>query len=167
MTALKHIAVWDDLLARAADRFDMAEISINRREISEKIREFQDIHSGARGDAVIGVRQRDWWALLDLAALQSMRSELVREVAKQLSDRVTDLEDRLAAAGPSLKFAGVYQRTSTYQQGDVVTHAGSAWVALAPVAANASPGNGEARWQLMVKRGRDGKDADASGGQRQ
>jgi hypothetical protein len=68
----------------------------------------------------------------------------------KLANHVAALEARLAAVeGHGIKYAGVWQRAQDYKRGDVVTHDGSAWVALA-VETRAQPGATDG-WQLLVK----------------
>lgn len=64
--------------------------------------------------------------------------------------RLTERVESLSARG--LKYAGVWQRALDYERGDVVTHKGSAWVAVREAATE--PGEAS-EWQLMVKKGRD------------
>jgi hypothetical protein len=61
---------------------------------------------------------------------------------------------------PFLKWQGTYRGTTAYRPGDVVTWAGSAW--HAKEATMEPPGEGSKAWTLMVKRGRDGRDAKVS-----
>lgn len=58
--------------------------------------------------------------------------------------------------GPVLRDAGVHRPGADYEEGDCVTHGGSYWVAKADT--NATPGKSD-DWRMVVKRGRDGKDA--------
>lgn len=58
---------------------------------------------------------------------------------------------------PGLRYAGVYAEGASYALGDLVTWAGTTWHCNA--ATTTRPGEGAAAWTLMVKRGRDGKDA--------
>ncbi len=75
-----------------------------------------------------------------------------RTTVRQLEKRVRELE-----AKPELKFAGVWRAGKQYVAGDVVSDRGSAWVAKT---ANEGQRPGDTRlWTLVVKRGRDGKDA--------
>ncbi|RWA73418.1 MAG: hypothetical protein EOQ28_14845 [Mesorhizobium sp.] len=77
-----------------------------------------------------------------------------------LSGRCAAIEQRLAEMEASgVKYAGTYQRASSYKRGSVVSHHGSSWVAIKDVAEGIAPIEGHDAWQLMVKRGRDGKDA--------
>lgn len=58
---------------------------------------------------------------------------------------------------PGLQYCGVYVDGRTYERGDLVTYGGSAWHCNEPTTTR--PGDGAKGWTLMVKRGRDGKDA--------
>jgi len=59
-------------------------------------------------------------------------------------------------------YRGVYQDGKTYERGDGVTWAGSAWHCNEPT--TTKPGDGSRAWTLRVKRGRDGRDGkDAPG----
>ena len=116
------------------------------------------------------------------------RLQVVEGHAAFISGAITPLAERLAAlesrppvpgpAGPAgepgvnglngkdgapgkdgvagLRYCGVFQNGALYEQGDIVTWAGSAWHCHAKT--NTKPGDGSASWQLMVKRGRDGRD---------
>jgi integrin beta 3 len=57
---------------------------------------------------------------------------------------------------PALIYRGVYTEGKTYDLGDVTTWAGSSW--HCQKATMSKPGEGSDGWQLMTKRGRDGKD---------
>jgi hypothetical protein len=62
-----------------------------------------------------------------------------------------------AAGTPGLSYEGVYQDGKTYERGQLVTWAGSSW--HCNEITTSKPGDGSPAWTLMVKRGRDGKDA--------
>jgi hypothetical protein len=62
---------------------------------------------------------------------------------RALQKRVDAIETK------GIKYAGVWQRAQDYKRGDVVTHDGSAWVAIAEET-RAAPGATQG-WQLMVK----------------
>jgi len=62
---------------------------------------------------------------------------------------------------PGLRYCGVFVDGKDYDLGDGVTWAGSLWHCNA--ATTTRPGEGSKTWTLMVKRGRDGRDA-AKGG---
>lgn len=56
-----------------------------------------------------------------------------------------------------LKFMGVHQRAIDYQRNNLLTHDGSLWIALKDNPSG-KPGTGD-DWQLVAKRGADGRDA--------
>lgn len=58
---------------------------------------------------------------------------------------------------PGLRYRGVYDETKAYEAGDVVTWGGSAW--HCDGAGTTKPADGAKGWQLIVKKGRDGKGA--------
>lgn len=63
---------------------------------------------------------------------------------------------------PALIYRGVFTDGKTYEVGDVSTWAGSTW--HCQKATVSKPGEGSADWQLVTKRGRDGRDGlDAPG----
>lgn len=70
-------------------------------------------------------------------------------------DRVYDVKKRF----PVLIYREVYKQDDSYERGDCVTFGGSVWTAMRDVTGE-KPGDSDA-WQLMTKRGRDGRDAKA------
>jgi hypothetical protein len=54
---------------------------------------------------------------------------------------------------------GTYVANATYEPGDLVNWGGSTWICKA--CPPGKPGEGATGWQLMVKRGRDGRDGKA------
>jgi len=60
---------------------------------------------------------------------------------------------------PGLRYCGVFVRGKTYDQGDLVTAGGSAWYCRTET--TSAPGN-SGDWSLMVKRGRDARERQAS-----
>ncbi|ORE92691.1 hypothetical protein ATO13_17259 [Stappia sp. 22II-S9-Z10] len=83
--------------------------------------------------------------------------EIVAAVRGYVDRRLFEMEGRLQAVETrGLKYAGIYQRAVDYERGTVVTHSGSAWVAVRDVATGDIPGTADG-WQLMVKAGRDAK----------
>ena len=112
-----------------------------------------------------------------VARLQEVDAELI--ITRELSrdrERLAALEARPPVAGPpgadgpagrdglpgpkgdpGMRYRGVYQETSAYDLGDVVTWAGGAWHCNEKTLER--PGEGSSVWTLMVKRGRDAKGA--------
>jgi hypothetical protein len=69
-------------------------------------------------------------------------------------ERIAHLEAVLRTVEErGVSYEGVYQRAQDYRRGAVVTHKGSAWVAL-DEGRKGEPGQDNC-WQLMAKRGRD------------
>lgn len=66
--------------------------------------------------------------------------------------------DQLERSAKGMAYRGVYRSDESYEPQDVVTFSGSAWICKE--ATTDKPGEGGA-WQLMVKKGRDGKDVRA------
>lgn len=77
-----------------------------------------------------------------------------------LESRLQELEQRLVAleAKPSVQDRGVWKSGEFYQPGDIVTRSGSAWICRASHVAVADEFDHN-RFRLLVKKGRDGKDA--------
>lgn len=72
--------------------------------------------------------------------------------------RIRELESRLVEIEKKgINYTGTWQRASDYGRGAVTTHKGSAWACVADTT-RAEPG-ASGDWQLMVKRGDDGRDA--------
>jgi hypothetical protein len=70
--------------------------------------------------------------------------------------RLETLEKR-----PTLKYLGTYDPDTQYQQGDFVTHSGSLWHCKSACQGQKPPNTNW--WQLAVKHGRDGKNAQPKG----
>lgn len=84
--------------------------------------------------------------------VEEMASALFARSYMGLSEKLHRLSERIGdVEAHGLKYAGVWQRALDYERGDVVTHKGSAWIAVDNV--RAEPGS-TSGWQLMVKRGR-------------
>jgi hypothetical protein len=80
--------------------------------------------------------------------------------------RSSDTTDATSFVMPVLIYRGVYQAGRVYEEGDVVTWAGSLWHCNEPTDTKPegdTTGNGGA-WTLAAKRGRDGKDMRLIGG---
>ena len=79
-----------------------------------------------------------------IRALAVFVKERVEQACAPLRERIIELEKR------GLSYCGVYQRAAVYRRGDVCTHDGSMFVAVADVAPNQVPGQGGV-WVLSVK----------------
>ena len=88
--------------------------------------------------------------------IETVEKRLV-ESTRKIQNLEKELAEQKAAPPPTLadSYAGVWQ-PSLHRRGAVVTMDGSLWIAKA-AATEAKPGTSD-DWQLMVKRGRDGKD---------
>lgn len=89
----------------------------------------------------------------------------IKGVGDRLAARIAalegaSLEQRLKAleSRPELVCRGVWE-PGAYVAGSIVTHGGSAWIAKATTGSKPGEPHVELRaWQLMVKRGSDGRD---------
>lgn len=102
------------------------------------------------------------YVLVWLASLTAMVSKVNSQVGDNLEShikRLDDLEKRVAAfEGAGLKYQGVWQRASSgYRRGSVVTHQGSAWIALKDHGEGEQPGMAPDAWHMLVKAGRDAR----------
>lgn len=70
---------------------------------------------------------------------------------KSADGRVVTKEFRI----PAMMDRGVFKEGTSYEEGDVVSWAGCAWVAKSSTESKPDTADG---WRLMVKKGRDGKD---------
>lgn len=100
-------------------------------------------------------QQRDAIRMMFQAVFIEMRlnSFMGRTLRRELEKRVAALESK--ASG--LKYVGVWDESSPYQEGNFVSWGGSVWHANVG-SKGVRPGDGNV-WQLAVKRGRDGKDS--------
>ncbi|KXF78545.1 hypothetical protein ATN84_01765 [Paramesorhizobium deserti] len=95
----------------------------------------------------------------NFAAHKASQMKALEEGLDKLGDAVKGYVDRsFAATSGALKYMGVHQKAMAYKQGSVVTDGGSAWCAVKDVPEGERPGASDG-WQLMVKAGRDGRDA--------
>lgn len=93
------------------------------------------------------------------ARLEDLEAGAARKAASPSGRKLDALAARVAEleAG-GLIYCGVFQDShARYRKGAVVTHAGSAWIALRETQEGEEPGSSRA-WQLAIKRGKDGKD---------
>ena len=98
------------------------------------------------------------------AELEAMADAIADSIAKAtepLLKRIVQLERRLNVAEmrpKGLSFEGAWQRAATYVRHSGVVHDGSLFVAVVDQTRGDLPGSSNA-WQLVAKRGRDGRDA--------
>lgn len=89
---------------------------------------------------------------LEVDDIADVIAEAIKEATAPLIARIETLEKS------GMKFCGTWQRAMNYERGATVSHSGSLWVAIRSVDPDQAPG-ADSGWQLAVKRGRDGKDA--------
>lgn len=108
-------------------------------------------------------------------AVAAIKTSLLERVG-ELRERVAVVEVREPVQGPpgpagppgadgkdgtpGLRYCGVWVDGKTYDVGDLATWGGSTWHCNG-TETRSKPGEGVKDWTLMVKRGRDGKDARA------
>jgi hypothetical protein len=85
------------------------------------------------------------------------------ETHAELEGRIKVLEDREPIAlpsggdvavlerGPGLYYCGLWNATTRYAPGAMVTKDGAAWIAMSAMAAGTKPGDGPTGWRLAVK----------------
>jgi len=151
-TAVSHLSsakarAWPEFepLWKKSDGSIQRAVDHGRKTITDMLKE-----SGFGPDAVIRAS-----VVVDLAGP-------AMGMAKEAFSLIADLQRRMAELETAgIKYVGTWQRAMTYPRGSIVTSGGSAWVALKDVPEGEGPGQSPEHWQLMVKAGRDGRDADA------
>lgn len=99
------------------------------------------------------MKRRELEALL--TAILPPIKKFVADELRQRDEKIDALEKSLKA---TIKHRGTYDPSHEYSPGDCVTHDGSLWKCVQATAAR--PGDSQsAGWLLIVKRGRDGRDA--------
>lgn len=97
-----------------------------------------------------------------LFAVLLAETRVLKEEIQILSSRLKHAEGRLAKG--TLKYEGTWDETAPYERGATVTSNGSLWVAVADAPAGVKPGAADYQWpkfwQLAVRAGRNGRDAD-------
>lgn len=84
---------------------------------------------------------------------------LVGGAKKYIDKALDDFNDRLAAletAENQMRFMGTFQRAIDYRKNNLLTHDGSLWIALKDAPAGKPSASED--WQLVAKRGADGRD---------
>ena len=84
---------------------------------------------------------------------------VLKDVFKQRNEKREALERRIAAleSRPTLEYVGTWKAGADYQVGNFVTHRGSLWHCKTNFG-KAEPGTESVCWQLVCKRGADGRD---------
>jgi hypothetical protein len=86
-----------------------------------------------------------------------LTKEYVARQLEPLQKQLEALEARLAVAEDrGFRYRGTWSASTQFNDGDAVSHDGSLW--LAKASTRDRPGTSP-HWQLIVKRGRDGRDA--------
>jgi hypothetical protein len=86
----------------------------------------------------------------ELGRLMERVGRAVREALEPLRQRIGELEQR--------EWVGIWTSGKSYAKNSIVSHDGSAWLAVRQYP-EGKPGGANTGWRLIVKRGRDGKDA--------
>jgi hypothetical protein len=90
-------------------------------------------------------------------SLEHFAIETIGERTVKYSFRDANEEVSACLTPPSIIYRGVWEEKAEYEPGDVTTWAGAAW--HCDEAKGLKPGDADSGWRMMVKRGRDGKDA--------
>ena len=80
------------------------------------------------------------------------REELESLARSLVDERFADIQTRTLVD----LLRGTYERGQTYERGDVVVWDGCTWISLER--GSQEPGIGKTHWQLLAKKGRDGRD---------
>lgn len=104
-------------------------------------------------DKSSGADPREMILRLYLATRRDMLRS--REERKRLEARVEVLE--ASALNLADAYQGSHMSGKTYARGEIVSFSGGIWLALTETAKR--PGSDDSGWRLIVKAGRDGKDA--------
>lgn len=109
---------------------------------------------------VVGPAGKDGFSLDDFDAALLNDGRTI-----ELSFTSGNIKQSIELAIPSIIYRGIWSEGKEYEQGDVVTWAGSTWHCNGgdlegawKGATKEKPGDGAKYWTLMAKRGRDGKD---------
>ena len=158
-----------DELHAAGDMFDRLAKEL-REQHADLVQRRLRLQFGVSAEPAVGPADRDVSRRappsLSRASLELLSKTVATNIADQVAKQLEPLTARLHAleakgSAPGMKFAGVWQRALGYGEGSVVTYDGSAWIALKDIVAGEKPSDGATSWQLVVKRGRDGKDVAA------
>lgn len=84
-------------------------------------------------------------------------AEAVANILKEHVIKILTTHDARLCVVEEIKHCGVWEAATKYAEGNFVTHAGSTWCAKT-AEPQGKPGEKDGNWQLVVKRGKDGKD---------
>jgi hypothetical protein len=95
-----------------------------------------------------------------MAAMAPPMRDFIEKTCRPLVDSIVALRSKIAELEerPTISYERTYTTDKLYKPGNLTTHAGSLWHANVATKCVA-PGDGNSAWTLIVKRGRDGKDA--------
>ena len=91
----------------------------------------------------------------DVQAFVNALAPVIKNYVQRSLEPVTKRLDGLEERG-SLEYRGIFEDSTVYRKGDLVTRDGSLWIAKSPT--HERPG-ASSDWQLCVKRGQNGRDA--------
>ena len=85
--------------------------------------------------------------------------EAIANATKPLQERIGALERRLVEIeAKGVEYRGVYQKATEYRRGSLVTADGSLFAAIRDTVVGETPGDSSGAFQLVAKRGRDGRE---------
>jgi hypothetical protein len=105
--------------------------------------------------------EHGWGCVVDGISAVSVTRDSERGFTVRIT-RSSDTTDATSFVMPVLIYRGVHQEGRVYEEGDVVTWAGSLWHCNEPT--DTKPETNATAWTLAAKRGRDGKDMRLIGG---
>jgi hypothetical protein len=130
--------VMDDSSAKRAITSD--ELDVIKR-LSAAVRgDFAEMRGLTKNDRPVAYMQSQHAAITTMFISQAF-------IIDELLKRIVALEAR-----PTAELRGVWQGNESYKIGDLVTHAGGMWSAVA-VSKGLRPGSAPVAWRLAVKRG--------------
>ena len=157
-----HVAVLEERIASMRDRLALADQQhgelVQLRERVAVVEARPPIAGPAGRDGRDGVDGRAGQPGADGVGFDKVEASFDGDRTIALKFIKGDATTTVPIVLPIPKYQGVYQQAHAYGVGDVVTWAGSSWYCRQPT--QAKPGDGASAWQLMVKRGRDGRDAE-------
>lgn len=141
---------WDEIIEAALN-----EEAVHKTHLQASEMIAREIERSRKGQPTSAVRfsQAEWIAILDSLKASRAFTLSLFDICRTLHARLVAVEQR--EDGPQLAYRGVWTEGEQYERGSIVTHGGSAWHADAKT--SLKPPSPD--WTLMVKKGRDGRDA--------